>query len=357
MDRNVGVRARKGAHPFRCGDKADVFDPFRAPLLQDVDGLGRRAAGREHGVQHETNLNGRRRWELVVVRDRPERALVTEEPDVPDLRLRHELERRFDHADPRAQYRDETDLHGEARTGVRRERCLDLTRLRREVGGRLVEEECGDLPDELAEDLRRCALVAKPRDLLSDQRVRRDMELGAQRATFSGVIPGTGKRRVRSRTSAATSFATVSSPFACRIRPMSAPMRSISASFIPRVVTAGVPMRMPDAIPGFWGSYGMVFLFTVIPTASSAFSACLPVRFSGRTSTSIRWLSVPPDTMRRPAFASDAASVRAFTRICFAYALNSGVAASFSITALPAITCMSGPPWTFGNTALSIAFA
>ena len=71
----------------------------------------------------------------------------------------------------------------------------------------------------------------------------------------------------------------------------------------------------------------------------------------------MRWLSVPPDTRRSPAFASDAARVRAFVRICFAYALNSGVAASFSITALPAITCMSGPPWTFGKTALSIAFA
>ena len=99
---------------------------------------------------------------------------------------------------------------------------------------------------------------------------------------------------------------------------MSAPIRSISASFIPRVVIAGVPMRIPDAIAGLFGSYGMVFLFTVIPTASSAFSACFPVSPTGRTSTSMRWLSVPPETMRSPAFASDAASVRAFVRICFA---------------------------------------
>jgi hypothetical protein len=95
-------------------------------------------------------------------------------------------------------------------------------------------------------------------------------------------------------------------------------MRSISASFIPRVVTAGVPMRMPEAIAGLFGSYGIVFLFTVMPTTSSAFSATFPVSPSGRTSTSMRWLSVPPDTRRSPAFASEAASVRAFTRICFA---------------------------------------
>src|SRR2546425_5869138 len=52
MDRNIGVRARKGAHSFGCGDDADVLDPLRAPLLQDVDSLGRRSPRREHRVEH-----------------------------------------------------------------------------------------------------------------------------------------------------------------------------------------------------------------------------------------------------------------------------------------------------------------
>ena len=43
-----------------------------------------------------------------------------------------------------------------------------------------------------------------------------------------------------------------------------------------REVKAGVPMRMPDGSIGFRWSNGIMFLFTVIPAASSACSACLP---------------------------------------------------------------------------------
>ena len=70
----------------------------------------------------------------------------------------------------------------------------------------------------------------------------------------------------------------------------------ISGSLIPRVVTAGVPIRMPLVTKGDWVSFGTVFLFTVIPAASSAFSATLPVTSLLRRSTSMRWLSVPPET-------------------------------------------------------------
>ena len=46
---------------------------------------------------------------------------------------------------------------------------------------------------------------------------------------------------------------------------------------MPRVVTAGVPMRMPLVTNGDCVSRGTVFLFTVMPAASSACSATLPV--------------------------------------------------------------------------------
>ena len=42
-------------------------------------------------------------------------------------------------------------------------------------------------------------------------------------------------------------------------------MRFISGSFMPRVVTAGVPMRMPLVTNGDCVSFGTVFLFTVMP--------------------------------------------------------------------------------------------
>ena len=70
---------------------------------------------------------------------------------------------------------------------------------------------------------------------------------------------------------------------------------------MPRVVTAGVPRRMPLAtIGGFW-SKGIAFLLTVMPALPSAASATLPVMPFENTSTSIRWLSVPPLTRRKPA--------------------------------------------------------
>ena len=46
---------------------------------------------------------------------------------------------------------------------------------------------------------------------------------------------------------------------------MSRPTTTISASFIPRVVSAGVPTRMPEVTMGFSGSKGIMFLFTVMP--------------------------------------------------------------------------------------------
>ena len=51
----------------------------------------------------------------------------------------------------------------------------------------------------------------------------------------------------------------------------------ISSSLKPRVVTAGVPIRIPDVTNGLSVSNGIVFLFTVMPTSSSTCSAILPV--------------------------------------------------------------------------------
>ena len=51
----------------------------------------------------------------------------------------------------------------------------------------------------------------------------------------------------------------------------------ISSSFIPLVVTPGVPILTPDAIAGGCGSNGIAFLFVVIPAFDNACSASLPV--------------------------------------------------------------------------------
>ncbi len=62
----------------------------------------------------------------------------------------------------------------------------------------------------------------------------------------------------------------------------------ISSSFIPRVVTAGVPIHTPLVTNGLSGSKGIVFLLAVIPISSSMASAFFPVNPLLLTSISIR---------------------------------------------------------------------
>ena len=58
---------------------------------------------------------------------------------------------------------------------------------------------------------------------------------------------------------------------------MSEPIVAISASLIPCVVVAGVPMRSPLVMKGGRGSSGTVFSFRLMPARSSA-SLCLLAR-------------------------------------------------------------------------------
>ena len=85
---------------------------------------------------------------------------------------------------------------------------------------------------------------------------------------------------------------------------------AISAGPIPCVVTDGVPIRRPLVTNGERGSSGTVFLFSVIPAASSDSWATLPDSFSEkvRRSTRFKWLSVPPDTSLKPDVARASAS-------------------------------------------------
>ena len=85
-----------------------------------------------------------------------------------------------------------------------------------------------------------------------------------------------------------------------------------SATPKPRVVPAGVPSRTPEVMVKGAVSNGTPFLLQVIRACSSAASVALPVTPLGRRSTSIRWLSVPPDTIAAPRSTSTAARAWAF---------------------------------------------
>ena len=97
---------------------------------------------------------------------------------------------------------------------------------------------------------------------------------------------------------------------------MSSAITAISDSFIPRVVTAGVPSRMPLVTIGLFVSNGIVFLLTVIHARSSASWASLPVTLRVDRSSSSRCVSVPPLTSRKPRVSSASASALAFVTIC-----------------------------------------
>ena len=57
---------------------------------------------------------------------------------------------------------------------------------------------------------------------------------------------------------------------------MNSAIFTISFSFIPLVVTAGVPIRIPEGSHGFLVSFGIAFLFTVIFDCSSNEDASSP---------------------------------------------------------------------------------
>ena len=75
---------------------------------------------------------------------------------------------------------------------------------------------------------------------------------------------------------------------------------TMSASFMPLDVTAGVPNLKPLVMNGDCLSNGIAFLLAVMCARSSKASTSLPVLPVSDKSTSMRWLSVPPETRRMP---------------------------------------------------------
>ena len=87
----------------------------------------------------------------------------------------------------------------------------------------------------------------------------------------------------------------------------------------PFVVIAGVPIRIPEALNGFSVSKGIAFLLAVILISSSKRCAFLPeIPQLALTSTSNKWLSVPPATNLNPSSLKTFSIALAFLIICFA---------------------------------------
>ena len=105
--------------------------------------------------------------------------MVAVEADVPHARRGDELGDPLHHAEPGAQDRHEGELlPGYLSPRHRLERRLDLDRLGGEVLGDLVRHQHGDLAHELLEVPGAGAPVAEDRELVLDERVIEDGEIG-----------------------------------------------------------------------------------------------------------------------------------------------------------------------------------
>src|SRR5437899_13104462 len=75
-DGDVGVGLEHAAHALGRRDETQEADALGAGVLERVHGVCRRAAGREHGIEHEEIARVLAGWDLEVVVDRLERVVL-----------------------------------------------------------------------------------------------------------------------------------------------------------------------------------------------------------------------------------------------------------------------------------------
>src|SRR3989441_5481235 len=171
-DGDVGVGLEQVTHAVGRGDEAEEADALGAGVLERVYGVRRRAAGGEHGVEHEEIARVFTGGDLEIVIDRLEGVVLAVDADVADARRGDELRDALDHAESRAQDRHEGELlsrHPDPPHPL--ERGFHLRGLEREVLRHLIRHEHGDLVHQLLEVLGRGVLISQDRELVLDQRV------------------------------------------------------------------------------------------------------------------------------------------------------------------------------------------
>src|ERR1700730_3443301 len=272
--------------PFRSGDDANetqVFDDGAAGQ-QQVDRCDCGTARREHRIEYERAAAVQIVRQVHVVRHRAQRVGIAKDADVRDLRLRHQRMAARHESQARAQDRDEQ-RHAPERSSWRPvERRRDLGRGRFEIGGRGKREQRRKFRAELAEFFIGRRGIAQPPELVVHERMIDECQTFVHDATYYGT-PNWAVRSYTRLRRRSTSLRLDTSSIAA---PMMLPISDISASFMPRVVIAGVPIRTPLATAGGFLSNGIVFLLTVMPISSRYVSTSLPVKPRTDTSTSIK---------------------------------------------------------------------
>src|SRR5204862_3742666 len=104
-DGDVGVGLEHAAHALGRRDETQEADALGAGVLERVYGVRRRAAGREHGIEHEEIARVLAGWDLEIVVERLERVVLAVDVDVAEARRWGELRDIIVHAESRAQDR------------------------------------------------------------------------------------------------------------------------------------------------------------------------------------------------------------------------------------------------------------
>src|SRR5690606_14956039 len=151
VDLALGELLLDAANRFLRRDDREQLQTLDAPTSQSGERGARRPSRGEHRVEHESDFDRATVGQAAVVLDRSRRGLVAIEPEMPDLRVRDELEERVDHTEARPEEGDEPDSPRDDVSLRDRERRLDVDRLDLEVGRRVESEEDGEALDERAE--------------------------------------------------------------------------------------------------------------------------------------------------------------------------------------------------------------
>ena len=167
-------------------DENDVLCSYAA-FLQNVDGIHGGVAGRHHRIaqDHGAVLQVGQAHQvfhgLMLV--------VAIHADVADPRRRNQFQQAVAHADAGAQYGNHGQLLARNhRRVVGDQRRFNRLGSQRQVARDFVAHQQGDLAQQVAEGARRGALVAHVRELVLDQRVVEDEQIGEAGILFHDLI-------------------------------------------------------------------------------------------------------------------------------------------------------------------------
>ena len=171
-DKNINIRMilLHLLYAFRRADDAHQLDVPDARFLQEGDGRGRAAAGREHRVYHNgvTFFDIGRHFEIIL--DGFQGLRIAEQADVANLDVGHHADHTVHHAEPGTEDGDNRELlAGNPFAVCHGNRCFDVDRLQGEISRGFIAHQHGDLRDDLTELLYAGVLIAQNRQLVLNQ--------------------------------------------------------------------------------------------------------------------------------------------------------------------------------------------